>query len=490
MSSEKDDVGSRLRSAIHWTAALLTAFVLILYLGLIGLGQWQADEYVDFAALRSKGWRFFYERMLWSPRPVSELLLFIYGWMVNHFHRPLIAPFLAVLWAGFLAAGLATFVQTRGERSRDENSLALIVTLTLMALFLAGGGLTEVFYWPVGAAAYLPTLAATLLFFWQVVYGRLASEQGRALCFIALVVAALSSELGAMFAACFALVQVLSSGIHRWRKHSNPQDSAGLAWWAVPGLLSWAVLFIVWMNRFHQPEPGFTVAAATVGQPLLSSAVALRELGAEMLGRFPEQPQTRIAPTLISELLFCLGGGLCWSFARFLKFDRVAGWRMIAAFLLASWLSLTSSYLHFGTAGGQRHELLRHCWILMSFGGTGALLASPLSRWRPQARWKHRVLAPLALVLAVASVWHVREILREYRAYPSIARTIHENFRSGFDATTDQMVYAVAAHRGVMAFAQVEPGFYSRNPANASYPQYILRFFDKRTLIVRKQFEP
>jgi hypothetical protein len=490
MNNGMPDLGPRLHSAVNWITGLFMAGIMILYLGLIGLGQWQADEYADFAMFRSKGWRFFGERMSWSPRPVSELLLLIYGWIVNVSQRPLIAPFLAVLWAGFLVAGVLTFLQTRLQRSHEENWLALIATLALPALILASGGLTEMFYWPVGAVAYLPTLAASLLLFWQIVSGNLQTAHGRRLCLLALTVTALSSELGAMFVGSFTLVQIFELKIHRSRKDSGQQDRVGIAWFIVPGLLSFAVLLVLLLNRFHQVEPGFTVPNPALGRPLLSGVVAVRELAAELFGRFPGQRAIRIVPKLLAELLLGLGVGLCWSGSRCSKFDRRALGRLIAAFLLACWLSLTSSYLHFGTAGGQRHELLRHCWFLMTFAGMGALWAPRIARWLPRLHSMRQVVAPLALLASVASVWHVRDVLREYKAYPSIARTIHNNFRSGFDSRTDPMIYAVPAHRGVLAFAQIEPGVYSRNPSIASYPEYILRFFDKRTLIVRKQVVP
>lgn len=486
MSGEMDHIPSGLVSFINWTTGLFMAGIIILYLGLIGLGQWQADEYADFALFRSKGWHFFWERMQWSPRPVSEFLLMIYGWIVNLLHRPVIVPFLAVLWVGFLAAGLSTFLQIRSQRSRHENRLCLIATLTLMALFLTAGGLTEVFYWPVGAVAYLPTLAATLLLFWQTIEGRLATAGGRTLALFALTLAALSSELGAMFAISFALVQVLKARI---QPLDSDQQEAGISWWGIPGLLSLAVLFVVLANRFHQPEPGFTLPNSTVGRPLLSGAVAIRELGVEILGHLRWQRAIRLGPNLLSELLLCLGAGLCWSFSRAKPDPRATG-GVIAAFLVACWLSLTSSYLHFGTAGGQRHEMLRHCWILMSFAALGVLLARSMSERLPWLYAKRQFVAPLVLLLSVVPLWHVREVLREYSAYPAIARAIHENFQSGFDPTTGQMVHLVPAHRGVLEFAQIEPGVYLRNPASATYPEYVLRFFDKRTLIVRKQVIP
>jgi len=91
---------SRWFLAINGSAALLLTGVIVLYLGLIGLGQWQADEYDNFARLRTRGWHFFFDRLHWSPRPISELILMMYGWTVNQVHQPLIAPFLGLLWIG------------------------------------------------------------------------------------------------------------------------------------------------------------------------------------------------------------------------------------------------------------------------------------------------------------------------------------------------------------------------------------------------------
>jgi hypothetical protein len=84
----------------------------------------------------------------------------------------------------------------------------------------------------------------------------------------------------------------------------------------------------------------------------------------------------------------------------------------------------------------------------------------------------------------VLVAWHTGELLREYRAYPSIKRAIHENFESGFQRGNDRIIYDLPPNKGVLAFAQIEPGTYTVG-SGALYPVYILKFFGKRTLVVR-----
>ena len=119
-------------------ATVLLGGTVLAFFGLIGLGRWQLDEYFDFYGMRS-GLPWVLNRLRWSPRPISEPFFLLYGWLVNTLHRPLIIPFLAIFWAVFLFAGLFTFRQLPHlcgwGRARDH----LLIALTLMALFLAGG---------------------------------------------------------------------------------------------------------------------------------------------------------------------------------------------------------------------------------------------------------------------------------------------------------------------------------------------------------------
>jgi hypothetical protein len=344
--------------------------------------------------------------------------------------------------------------------------------------------LTEVFYWPVGAAAYLLTLSSTLVLFWQVVHGRIEMPHGRKICFTALLVAACSSEVGAIFVVCYAGMRGAASALGKKHRRGRHQISDSILWCSIPALVSVSVLVVLFLNRFHLNEPMSTVVNSAYGHPLASVAAAIRELGRELLGLSPSSQTFQIAPKLASELLFCVGVGLSWPVRRASKSVPHEICVLIAAFLTASMVSLTTSYLHFGTAGGQRHELLRHCWILMSCGGAGVLLAPTLSRRVFRSPVILRLAAHVLLFMSVASLWHIKELMREYNAYPIVVRSIRENFRSGF-ASGNHMIYVLPPHRGVLAFAQIEPGTYIRNAGTPVFPGYILKYFDKRTLIVQ-----
>src|ERR1700720_3368335 len=105
---------------VLWIGSFFLAAVVLIHFGLIALGQWLADEYDDFGLLERDGWSFLWNRLKWSPRPVSESLFCAYGWIVNHLHRPLIGVFLGILWVGLIVAGLVTFWQNRRKRREKE----------------------------------------------------------------------------------------------------------------------------------------------------------------------------------------------------------------------------------------------------------------------------------------------------------------------------------------------------------------------------------
>ena len=137
---------------VHWIGGYFLAAVILIHFGLVVLGQWLADEYNDFGRLERDGWLFLWDRLKWSPRPVSESLFCAYGWVVIHLHRPLIGVFLGMLWIGLIVAGLATFWQNRRKRDKEEVWPDLLVALALLALFVAGAGHTTwIFCWPAAA---------------------------------------------------------------------------------------------------------------------------------------------------------------------------------------------------------------------------------------------------------------------------------------------------------------------------------------------------
>jgi hypothetical protein len=290
--------------------------------------------------------------------------------------------------------------------------------------------------------------------------------------------------MGAILVASYAFIKVAESTIERLTRRVAQPAGTTILWWLLPGLISLVVLSALGLNRFQQSEPGFTVASSTLGHPLLSAEAAVRGLLSEVSGVVSGPRPFRSTSRLLSEMMMLLGIGLCRPLNTSSKESAREIGNLVRALLLACLLSLTATYLHFGTAGGQRHQLLRHCWILMAASAIGMLLFSSRVGTRLRMWPKRTIAAPIVLCLAVLVPWHTGELLREYRAYPSIERAIRENFESGFQGGSDRITYVLPPNKGVLAFAQIEPGTYTVG-SGALYPAYILKFFGKRTLVVR-----
>ena len=333
----------------------------------------------DFARLSQNGWSAYGQRLAWSPRPLSETIFYSYGWVVNNLHRPLILPFLGVLWVGFLAAGLITTIQGQLEDRERTAWPVLLVATSLMASFVAGGGLTEVFFWPAGAVAYLPTLSATLLLFLQVATGRLSTGSGRSVAFGCLLVAAGSSETGAAFVLAFALVQAVQLGWNMAGRSADPSARLPVWWWVMPAALSVIVMMAVWANRSHVLEAPTVLTSDGVGHPAVSLWRATGRLLQEVAGwRVQTIGRTGLSERLPAELLLAAGPGLCWR--RMKRQDsettlQIAG--LAAALLTGTLFSLAATYLHFGAPVGEWHETIRRCWDLHELRGGGCACFRP-----------------------------------------------------------------------------------------------------------------
>ena len=161
-------VARRLLSAV--SLVILLAMI-ALHLGLVDLGEWALDEFFLISSYRDKGWTAFVDRLIrWSPRPISEVLIWAYACLVNWMHKPLIGVFLGSLWLTLISAPLISFLQIRKtffSEARGSLVFLSVFAFAPIALFLLGHSPGELFYWPVGAAAYLTTLSAITLCFLQ-----------------------------------------------------------------------------------------------------------------------------------------------------------------------------------------------------------------------------------------------------------------------------------------------------------------------------------
>jgi hypothetical protein len=478
---------SRCEKIARLCAAIFFALIILAYFALVGIGQWQADEYADFAP-SNHPFTAFLDRLAWSPRPLSESLFAVYGRLTLELKHPLTAVFLGLLWIGFLVAGLARFGDDdRTFRGRHELCEVRLTGLALIAVFLTGNRLTEVFYWPAGAVAYLPTLSASLFVFLYVAEGALDSPKGRFRCGLALGCAALSSETGAFFAASYAVVAIVFKVTRRVGRHNDAQELRPFAWVLLPGICGALVLITARLNRFRMSEPVPAELSATIGHPAASLAAALSHLASSTLGPGQQQHGWIVFNLeFLSLASLAAGISLYWT-----RIGRLPPWHrrdivcLASAFLFASLLTLIATYVHHGLAVGERHDVLVRCWVRLVAASAAIVV---LGSSRLQRTRKHHLLqacAPVCLIFGVVVLWHVTPLMREYRAYGAVYRAIQGNFNSGFASGGHTIEWLLPPNRGVITPATMEPGTYTPETLT-DYPRYILAYFNKQAIVIRE----
>jgi hypothetical protein len=245
----------RLLSAI---SLVILITIIALHFGLVDLGQWAIDEFIVIGNYRDQGWTALVDRLIgWSPRPISELLIWAYACLVNWIHKPLIGVFLGLLWLPLISAPLICFLQTRKTFSAESRRPLLFLSLfafTPIAFFLLGHSPGELFYWPVGAAAYLTTLSAITLCFFQLAFSLTEDHVGRGITSVSLIFAAGSSETGAFFAVAFSCLSLTGMSIDVFRGSFSQRK---IFWHLVPALLGIGVFGLLMENRVRNQEAAF-----------------------------------------------------------------------------------------------------------------------------------------------------------------------------------------------------------------------------------------
>ncbi len=358
------------------------------YASQLFLGRWQTDEYRLFTSERLWGWGMLPPRLTYSPRPFSEILLFLYGKAVIAFDRPLITSFLATLWAAILGTSFAAAFYAL-QPSRARPLVAACLVSALFAFVLVTTNVTEAFYWPMAAAAYLPTAgSAVVLLFLLACPSSMAQRIG---CLCALLVAASSSEMGAALAAGFATAALIEAAIdpsstrlrRRW-------------WWIVPGLLGVGVFAMIFSVRNGMSELGASSRSAT-GHPWIDFTLALRQFATDIIDAGSDQG------TLVIKLIFAFGFASVWRQAGGTQNRSHA--LLFVAIAVAIFFSLFAAYFHYGTVCCERQATTRQWLIDLLL----ILLAATLlhSRLLPLSSegWR-AMLPPLLLVASLTPVLH------------------------------------------------------------------------------------
>ncbi len=466
--------------------AAAAALCIAAYAGQLGLARWQTDEYMLFANQRTGDWSTFADRLRYAPRPFSEGLLFLYGVAVNGSGRPLIVPFLLLLWAGVMAAaGLAAW--TALPRSPVRLPAACALATAPFAFVLATNEVTEVFYWPMAAAAYVPVGgAATVLL---LLLSRPMDRLARGGCCVALLIAAGSSEVGASLAVGFAVAALAEAAIR-----PAGQRSAGLlrhgAWWQAPGLLGIAVLLAIVRSRANVVELGADTQPYT-GRLLPSLGLTAWQFALDLVGADGGRTPAAVLGAFAAKLALAAGMAGLWRGACGVRAALGRQQAVLAASLAAAAaFSILAAYFHYGALCCERQATTRH-WMLdlLLVVGAGWMLA----RWPAPGRWLDRRpwVAPVLLSLSLLPVLgRVDGLMQGYDVLTLSQKGGARTWLSGTQAETGQMeFYLPPERRDMLVRGTFQPvGTYLAGPgAGPETPEMIRelgRFFGKQVVHV------
>ncbi len=322
------------------TVTIVLALVIACYASILPVGKWQPDEYIQFYMQDVHGWRAVADRVFgWSPRPVSELVLWAYGTAVRLAGRPLTTPFLAATWLvlllGFLIAA-----------GRSQRRPALI-TVVLVAAFLLLGKPGEMFYWPAATAAYLLGVCAIGM-------ACLLATDPRPRSWIVasvLVTAAWCLEVG-------AIAVLIDSGLLLGARFATG-NRVRIRWGVWASAVA-AALFVVAVTALHRGgssqdvlDPGSPTAGRVVASLEAATPVYLRELLSVPLGN----PAWNVPAGIALKLLLLVGFRPGW------RQDLPDVWAATAirgtALLLAAFASLVLAYRQFGVDCCERQQTFR-----------------------------------------------------------------------------------------------------------------------------------
>lgn len=464
------------RVPVATVAGVVLGCIVISYAGLIGMGQWQGDEYVQIPQYRQLGFHEYVDRIFgWSPRPVSELVLWLYAEAVEHDHRPHIIPFLAVLWA---IVGLATVVTIRPSSYRGVLRYRLLLSLALLAMFLVGHPISELFYWPAGSAAYLPTLAAIVVGFFLLIDRRRVTPRRAFAGTVALLLAAGSSEVGMLFVLCLSAARLPALLTQRRRRIA--------LWlrWAAPVALSFVVLAVLLSVRagvhelpaaetpyLHRPIASLLAAAA---QTLRGAAVFNGEQASAIsLGG--------AATTLLVRLSFFLGVRWTWQAANHSDEPVQGALGFAVACLAAAFAVLVATDYQFGLLCCERHVALRQCFYALAVAALAVGSANGPRRV-PDS------IAPLPLVFAALIPFvntGVGALRHDYRLYRTAVATRSSNWAEGMRRGTDAMVFQNAPIGRISHGTNIAPGKFALGDDIPWWARGIMLFYGKRELTVR-----
>lgn len=479
---------------LRWATPVLPLMVALLcvaaYAGQLGLGRWQNDEFRLFIAERAWGWPVLLKRLAYAPRPFSEGLMFLYGEAVLRAVRPLVAPFLAGLWVAVLG-GAVLAARAALSQSPTRPMAAAGLVSALFAFVLATNDVTELFYWPMAAAAYLPVAgAATVLMF---LLSRPPSMGQRLAAGIALLVAAASCEMGAALAIGFAAAAVIEA-VTRGKAHPASHRKRGVqglamlwegAWWLIPGACGVVVMALLLTLRVGIVELGADAQPYT-GNAVSAVGLALRRTALDLVSG----ADGTVLGALATKLLFAFGFAALWRQAAPASTTPGRWHAVLAVSLLgAMFFSSAAAYYHYGTLCCERQATLRFWFAdLLLILAASRLFAHWPVRFGDVASLFRRAawLPPILLTASLHPILFKLDGLRLGYAYQHLATDAWTRSWASARAGSDGMIFYLPPDgSGMLVRGTSMPlGTFRPGPDAPSMVDEIAGFFGKQSVTI------
>jgi hypothetical protein len=348
----------------------------------------------------------------------------------------------------------------------------------LTALFLLEHSPGELFYWPVGAAAYLTTLSAITLCFFQLSCNLTEHHGGRIITTLSLILAAGSSETGAFFALVFGCLSLIGTSVDSL---AGPVYQRKILWHLIPALFGIAVFGLLVHTRARAQEALFPTAEyhnlyrsmkAAIGQTLKEYLVPGHRLSARA-----------IVFGLILKACFFFAVRYCW-LSSGIKLPRRQVLIVFALSVLATtYFSVTASYYGYGGLTNPWHEELRQCLVMLVVASVGLFSChyGPRILNPRRAEWLGGVFVLSTLILLVPR--RCTSLVHDYRNYSACIESRNKSWRSGL-SESNAMIWFSPPKGEVAQTLIFLPGTYNSESKNTDYA-HLMRFFNKRVLEIR-----
>jgi hypothetical protein len=483
--SDVDEVagGTIARHRFHvsrYLAVLAAGFavgIALMHAALLPGGHWTVDEYSDFEYYRRGGLTWLAMRLLtWSPRPVSELMLYGYWRSVEATGSPLIVPFLGVLWCLLV---IGTVLPARPTLT-PPGLYRLVIAVCVLSMFLLGHQIDDIFYIPWYAAPYLPTLAGLTGAVMTLVFADAITKRQRWQCCAWLCLATASAETGMFAALGFGGVLLLLGGM-AWLRRGPPEPAA---WYLVPLALALVIMSAALVTRVTF-SPGI-VSTDTYSHHFGPSLIAaVRDLPARLAGVGGVGQDLALAPGLAMRSLLLAGFTLLCRAAMPAPIPLRYAAALLGGLLATVLLTSLAAYYQYGFAGFWRHDAFQQCMSILMFLVIGRLLGS----FAVAPRRLSAGLGSISLILAMAvgMTWRLPALINDYRALPATHIAAARTLASGKNPLSDTMQFFLPPDQRVLQ-THMSPGHYEEPPVPGAevsiMASAVLRYFGKTAVDV------